>query len=93
MTTLTLPEFEARCVRVIKALRFTEPVVPTEEIVATFHADLLRLLAGERERCAMLHELMDPASDSERLSGSPGAGAIGAIIRYRDAIRQLGDPM
>lgn len=91
MTTLTLSEFEARCVRVIKALRM-EAVVPAEEIVATLHADLLRLLAGERERCARLHEQIDPASDAERIAGSPGSGAVGAIIRYRDAIRQLGDP-
>ena len=43
--------------------------------------------ASERERCALLHESINPASDGERLNGHPGAGAIGAVIEYRDAIR------
>jgi hypothetical protein len=34
-----------------------------------------------------LHESVSPASDEERLHGSPGAGAMGAVIEYRDAIR------
>lgn len=41
----------------------------------------------ERERCAMLHENVNPASDEERLNNVPGAGAMGAVIEYRDAIR------
>ena len=41
------------------------------------------------ERCAMLHESINPASDSERLKGFPGAGAMGAVIEYRDAIRAV----
>ena len=40
------------------------------------------------ERAASLHESVDPASDHERQSGSPGAGAMGAVIEYRDLIRK-----
>jgi hypothetical protein len=39
------------------------------------------------ERAASLHESINPASDQERHDGSPGAGAMGAVIEYRDAIR------
>ena len=42
-----------------------------------------------KEKCADLHPNIDPASDMERLRGAPGAGAMGAIIEYRDAIRAL----
>jgi hypothetical protein len=41
----------------------------------------------ERERCAALHESINSASDDERFHGHPGAGAMGAIIEYRDLIR------
>lgn len=43
--------------------------------------------ADERERCARLHESVDPASDDERHNKVPGAGAMGAVIEYRDLIR------
>lgn len=46
-----------------------------------------RVQAEERERCAMLHETVNPASDEERLNRVPGAGAMGAVIEYRDLIR------
>lgn len=39
------------------------------------------------EHAGALHEVIDPASDTERLRGDPGAGAMGAVIEYRDAIR------
>lgn len=42
------------------------------------------------ERAASLHESVDPASGTERQSGSPGADAMGAVIQYRDLIRQQG---
>ncbi len=42
------------------------------------------------ERAALLHESINPASDDERLNHVPGAGAMGAIIQYRDAIRAIG---
>ena len=42
-----------------------------------------------KEKCADLHPNIDPASDAERLRGAPGAGAMGAVIDYRDAIRAL----
>jgi hypothetical protein len=41
------------------------------------------------ERAAMLHEDINPASDDERLHKVPGAGGMGAVIQYRDEIRQL----
>lgn len=40
------------------------------------------------KRAAELHEQVDPASDAERLDRLPGAGAMGAVIEYRDKIRQ-----
>ncbi|WP_329684256.1 hypothetical protein [Longimicrobium sp.] len=46
--------------------------------------------AGLRE-AADLHESMDVACDHERLTGDPGAGAMAAVIQYRDAIRALAD--
>lgn len=46
-----------------------------------------RVRDSERERCAMLHESINVASDGERLAGHPGAGAMGAVIEYRDLIR------
>lgn len=39
------------------------------------------------ERAGMLHENVDPACDHERTEGHPGAGAMAAVIAYRDAIR------
>lgn len=46
-----------------------------------------RVQAAERERCAQLHEQINPASDDERHNHVPGAGAMGAVIEYRDKIR------
>lgn len=40
------------------------------------------------ERAADLHEQVNSASDAERLGKLPGAGAMGAVIEYRDKIRQ-----
>jgi hypothetical protein len=39
------------------------------------------------ERAATLHESVNPASDDERIDHVPGAGAMGAVIQYRDLIR------
>ena len=41
------------------------------------------------EAAASLHESIAPASDAERGRGAPGAGAMGSVIEYRDAIRRL----
>ncbi len=41
------------------------------------------------EEAARLHESINPASDDERQAGAPGAGAMGAVIEYRDKIRGL----
>lgn len=43
------------------------------------------------EDAARLHENINPACDHERVRGDPGAGAMGAVIEYRDAIRALKD--
>lgn len=40
------------------------------------------------QRAGDLHEQTDSASDVERLRNLPGAGAMGAIIQYRDKIRE-----
>lgn len=40
------------------------------------------------ERAADLCEQVDSASDAERLENIPGAGAMGAVIEYRDKIRK-----
>lgn len=39
-------------------------------------------------RAGDLHEQVDSASDAERLENIPGAGAMGAVIEYRDKIRR-----
>lgn len=38
-------------------------------------------------RAGDLHESVSPASDQERHDKVPGAGAMGALIEYRDLIR------
>jgi hypothetical protein len=43
-------------------------------------------------RAAALHESINPASDEERQRGDPGAGAMRAVIAYRDAILDLIPP-
>lgn len=43
----------------------------------------------ERERCALVYESVNPASDDERYHHVPGAGAMGAVIEFRDKIRKL----
>ena len=47
--------------------------------------------AGFRDataRASDLHEQINSASDAERLENTPGAGAMGAVIEYRDKIRK-----
>lgn len=41
----------------------------------------------ERQQCAYLFESVNPASDDERHNKVPGAGAMGAVIEFRDLIR------
>lgn len=40
------------------------------------------------EHAANMYEQVNPASDMERQRGDPGAGAMGAVIEYRDLIRK-----
>lgn len=47
-----------------------------------------RGFADATKRAAELHEEIDSASDAERLEKVPGAGAMGAVIEYRDKIRE-----
>ena len=52
---------------------------------------LVALVADALEEAAQLHESINPASDDERHHHVPGAGAMGALIEYREAIRKLLD--
>lgn len=45
-----------------------------------------RIRDSERERCASLFESVNPASDDERLHNAWGAGAMGAVLEFRDLI-------
>lgn len=40
------------------------------------------------DRAADLFEMVSPASDEERHNGDPGAGAMGAVLEFRDLIRR-----
>ena len=53
----------------------------------TIQEAIAAAVAAERERCAALYESVNPASDLERERGDPGAGAMGAILEFRDLIR------
>ena len=48
---------------------------------------LLSLMGRMKERYASLYESVNPASDEERLNNVPGAGAMGAVLEFRDLIR------
>lgn len=50
-----------------------------------------RVLSVICDAACGLHESVDCASDMERLRGDPGAGAMGAVIEYRDRLRRLLD--
>jgi len=41
------------------------------------------------EQARGLHEQVSPASDLERIHNAPGAGAMAAVIQYRDLIAKL----
>lgn len=58
-----------------------------EHIEGSMWAVWLAAFNAATERAAALHESVDPASDAERLNKVPGAGAMGAVIEYRDLIR------
>ena len=45
-------------------------------------------VAEEREECALLHDSISPTCDHEK--PGTGAGAMRAIIQYRNAIRARG---
>lgn len=58
-----------------------------EHRVGSMWAAFLQGWTLATERAASLHESVNPASDEERGNNVPGAGAMGAVIEYRDAIR------
>lgn len=63
---------------------------PTDPDVAMYQRSVVRAIRQHAlEQAAALHESINPASDAERLNGDPGAGAMGAIIEYRDKIRAM----
>lgn len=59
-----------------------------EHRVGSMWAAFLQGWTLATERAASLHESVNPASDEERGNSVPGAGAMGAVIEYRDAIRR-----
>lgn len=59
-----------------------------EYVEGSLWAAFARGFNAATERAASLHEQINPASDSERLDKVPGAGAMGAVVEYRDRIRE-----
>lgn len=60
-----------------------------QRAMATLWAAFMAGFNAAIERAGSLHENINPASDEERLNHAPGAGAMGAVIEYRDSIRSL----
>lgn len=71
----------------VEALEGRISQVDFDTLVKLFRNATELATARERERCAMLHECVNSASDDERHHNVPGANAMGAIIEYRDLIR------
>ena len=44
-----------------------------------------------REKAAQIHENINVACSHEEATHAPGAGAMGAVIKYRDEIRKIGE--
>lgn len=66
------------------------PILP-EQIADAILRACDEAVREEREACAQLHENIDPACDHEKVPRPvPGAGAMRAILLYRDAIRARG---
>lgn len=59
-----------------------------EHLEGSLWAMYCRGFADATKRAGDLHEQIDSASDAERLESIPGAGAMGAVIEYRDEIRK-----
>ena len=54
----------------------------------TIEQAIREAVAEEREECALLHDSISPTCDHEK--PGTGAGAMRAIIQYRNAIRARG---
>jgi len=81
--------------RVAQALRNSQELIihPNENAHPYWKKRAKIVIDIALEEAAQLHQQINPASDQERLDGDPGAGAMGAVIEYRDAIRALkGNP-
>ena len=63
-------------------------VAQPEHLEASLWSVWLAAFSAATERAASLHESVNPASDDERFNSVPGAGAMGAVIQYRDLIRK-----
>lgn len=61
--------------------------VDLDTLISMYRTAGSKATAAERERCAQIHESINAACDCERREGHPGAGAMGAVIEYRDLIR------
>ena len=59
-----------------------------EHVDGSLWAAFLAGFSMATERAASLHESVDPASDEERALSAPGAGAMAAVVEYRDLIRR-----
>ena len=73
-------------------LRYPDGEPSEADVIILADALLAERRAGAMEMRAAagnLHEQINPASDLERFNGDPGAGAMGAVIEYRDSIRAL----
>ena len=94
MPTMTQVPADHPLMKAWKAYEQTEEFANTkkwathpEHVQGSLWAAFLRGWMVATERAAGLHESVDPASDAERLNKVPGAGAMGAVIEYRDLIR------
>jgi len=92
MSEMTPEERTHRCKRLARGVEAYFDA-EDEEFVDNLTKDMEKVVRQAEqaayERAAMLYENIDPACDHERQNGDPGAGAMGAIIEYRDKIRAL----
>lgn len=64
--------------------RWCRSIASDGVIWAMFYAGFV----AATELAAAQHENVNAASDEERQTNAPGAGAMGAVIEYRDLIRK-----
>ncbi len=80
---------EGACSEGIRALwAHIDHLTSSAQPAAQWHREADAYIQAVNDAAA-LHEEINPASDAERLRGDPGAGALGAVLEYRDKIRAL----